>query len=196
MTIQRPVVLAAAALAACLSAATARADDGDDDPVTLKQEIAGVELAPASVGTARGGLGFGATLRLGRHRWPDFYWTPVQGGFFAGGDGFDKTILVKIQTEAGWVFRSAAGALELGLGAGAGFLGMETSHSGCDGSCQVGGVGIMFSPVLRYLFLERATHTVGMFIRAEVPAGDSEKGVLQGFGMTCLIGLDLAGGWG
>jgi len=68
----RTLPVLAAAILAALSSSAARAAEAGDQPVQtppLRQEIAGLELAPVSVGTAGGGsLGVGATLRLGRHR--------------------------------------------------------------------------------------------------------------------------------
>ena len=192
----RSFALVLAALAAWLPCATARADDVA--AVALKQEVAGVELAPLSIGTGASNLGIGGTLRLGRHRWSEFYWTPLQAGIFAGGNGFDKTILAKIQTEVGKVFALSGGALELGFGVGAGILTMQTEPYGCDGPCGVGGKGALLSPVVRYVFRDRPTHTLGLFIRAEVPFGSEGESLvyLRDFGMTTLIGLDLGGGLG
>lgn len=195
------VLIHVAAVLLALSGGRARADSTSDDASTvhLRQEIAGVELAPFSVGSGASDLGIGATLRLGRHRWPGFYWTPIQGGFFAGGSGFKETILMKVQTEVGLVLRYGIGTLEAGLGVGPGLVSMRTAPNGCDGSCGVGGQGIMLSPLARFLFRDRASHTVGMFIRAEVPVGSTHGEsiiALRGFGMAVLCGLDLAGGWG
>ena len=188
--------LVPAAIAAWLACATARADE-PDGTVTLRQEYVGVELAALSVGTDAAGPGFGGTLRIGRRRWSHGYWTPLQFGIFAGGDDFDETIVVKAQTEAGALFHSPAGALELGLGIGGGFVGMKTSESGCDGACGTGGAGVLLSPVLRYVFHDGGTHTVGIFIRAEVPLEAKEGEALfyiRDFGWTSLIGFDLGGG--
>jgi hypothetical protein len=201
MSIRSLLVLAPAVFAA-LSSSAARGAPAGENPVEtlrLRQEIAGLEVSPFSVGTGTSSLGIGATLRLGRHRWTGVYWTPVQAGFFAGGRGWKETILLKIQTELGWVHRYQIGTIEAGLGAGLGALGMQTAPTGCDGACGVGGEGVLFSPVARFLFRDRATHTVGAFIRAEIPAGRTQgESVtqLRGFGMTVLVGLDLAGGWG
>jgi hypothetical protein len=196
MSSPRLIVLVPVALAAWLSRAAARA--ADDQPATLRQEIAGVELAPLAVGTETAVLGYGGTLRFGRHRWPGTYWTPIQAGVFAGGEGLDQVIIAKLQTEGGFVFHSPIGAVELGLGAGAGILLMENAPYGCDGTCWSGGRWMMVSPVLRYLFRDRPTHTVGIFIRGEVPVGSAEGGGshITDHGMAFLFGLDLAGGRG
>jgi len=200
----RTLPVLAAAILATLSTSAARAAEAGDQPAhspLLRQEIAGLELMPLSVGTAGGGsLGLGATLRLGRHRWPHFFWTPVQGGLFVGGPDSERIILLKIDTEAGLVLRSDIGTIEAGLGAGWGTLSMEDRSFFCnDGSCGVGGAGIMLSPVVRFLVRERSTHTVGAFIRAAIPVGETRGDTLiylKGFGMAFLVGLDLAAGWG
>src|SRR3954453_12724507 len=83
---------------AALSSSPARAAETGEKSVQtppLKQEIAGLELAPFLVGSGSSALGVGVTLRLGRHRWPGFYWTPVQGGFFRSNDHFDYSSMVK-----------------------------------------------------------------------------------------------------
>lgn len=199
----RTLLVLLPSIIAVLSTSAARAAEAGTDPVPpapLKQEIAGVEVSPFSLGTGARSLGIGATLRLGRHRWSGFYWTPVQGGFFAGGTGWKETVMLKVQTELGLIGRSGLGAIEAGLGLGAGGLGMKNDAQPCnEGDCGVGGMGVMFSPVVRFLFRERATHTIATFIRAEIPAGTTQGESLiqlRGFGMTFLVGLDLAGGWG
>jgi len=190
------------AIFAALSSSPAHAAETGETPAPtprLRQEIAGIELAPLSVGTGSSALGVGVTLRLGRHRWPGFYWTPLQGGFFVSNGHFDETRMLKVQTEVGVVGRFNLGTIEAGLGVGPGLLGIEDKSHFCnEGPCGVGGEGVLFSPVVRFLLRERATHTVAAFVRAEIPAGATNGDSLvrlYGFGTAFLFGLDLAGGW-
>ena len=196
------LVLVPSIFAALFSSRAWGAETGETPaPISpLRQEIAGLELAPLSVGTGSSALGVGVTLRLGRHRWPGFYWTPVQGGFFRSNGHFDETSMLKVQTEVGLVRRYRLGTIEAGLGVGPGMLGIEDKSYPCnEGSCGVGGAGVLFSPVVRFLFQERTTHTIAAFVRAEIPAGTTHGDwlvFLEGFGTAFLFGLDLGGGWG
>ncbi|HEX2657536.1 MAG TPA: hypothetical protein VHU40_04660 [Polyangia bacterium] len=197
-----PLILVAVIFAATFPSSARGAESGGNPGAAgpLKQEVAGLELSPVSLGTGARSVGVGATLRLGRHRWPGIYWTPIQVGFFAGGPGWKETVLFVAQTEAGLVRRFGLGTIEAGLGVGPGALGMKNDVQPCnEGDCGVGGMGVMFSPVIRFLLRERATHTIATFVRAEIPAGTTQGETtinLRGFGMTFLFGLDLAGGWG
>jgi hypothetical protein len=128
----------------------------------LRVEWVGVELSPLSVTTGHApardvGLavhaGLGGTLRAFRLRWTNAYWTPLEAGLFVGSrDQVGNVILAHVQTEGGVRLPLGGGqAVELGLAAGAGILAIPYSVD-CDGTCVVGGVGIVVSPVARYLF--------------------------------------------
>src|SRR6185503_18162291 len=85
--------LGAAVLVARLitfAAGVARADGavaaGVTQPGVLRQEGVGLELTPVVgvLADQRSGVvaGIGGTVRLMRHRWTRFYWTPLQAGLF------------------------------------------------------------------------------------------------------------------
>jgi hypothetical protein len=95
--------------------------------------------------------------------------------------------------------RSALGALELGLGAGAGILAVDTGANNCPNvTCIVGGNGLLLSPVVRFLFRE-ATHVpIGLVLRGEVPVAQPHGeawGDFVGYGTQVMLGLDVGAGW-
>jgi hypothetical protein len=53
-------------------------------------------------------------------------------------------------------------------GAGVGLLRIAYAPTGCDGSCNIGGVGPSLSPVVRYLFIDGPGMTVGASLRAVI----------------------------
>jgi hypothetical protein len=170
----------------------------------LTQEYAGFEGAP--MGFAFGGSdaappelfqpGGGAIFRFGRHRWELGYLTPAQVGFFFS----EQTMLLHAQVEGGFVFPRPLQRLEVGVGAGIGLLEIAYAPTGCDGSCKVGGVGPLFSPVLRYLFIDGPRMSVGASVRAVIPvkmgSGNWGGTYLTGTGQLALAAIDVAFGSG
>ena len=166
----------------------------------LRQEVAGLEvyglgLAQGHGVSSRSEVGIGGMLRLGRHRWSRGYVTPVQAGLFVA---TPELISARVLTEGGVVLRSGIGVLELGLGAGVGILTIGNGNNDCDGTCEVGGNGLILSPVVRLLFRE-ATHVpVGVVLRGEVPASKPDGsgfGYFVGYGTQVMLGLDVGAGW-
>lgn len=164
----------------------------------LQQEVVGLELHALSIVQGNGvsprpGLGIGGMARLGRHRWTQAYFTPVQAGLFVGGTEGD-VISARVLTEGGAVLHTGAGALEIGLGAGVGILGIRYGENRCDGACRIGGKGVLLSPVVRFLFREATSVPVGVVLRAEVPLlepSGSAFGYFTGWGTQVLLGLDV-----
>jgi hypothetical protein len=173
---------------------------------SLEQEAAGLELSPLSfnVGSGPDGrspqrlrLGAGGTIRFGRHRWAQMYWTPAEAGLYLAGNDFSDIIAARLQTEAGTVLPVDTGALEVGLAAGPGILAINYG-SGCDGDCHIGGTGLLLSPVVRYLFSATGWYTVGVVIRADLPAilwSSNCFDRCNGRALLVLGGLDLGFGW-
>jgi hypothetical protein len=178
------------------------------EPV-VQREWVGIEISPLSVNAGSAGSGAGAaaphrfdggpgaTIRLLRFKWTTAYVTPVMAGLFLG-LGDPNTILAHVLTEAGARFSTGVGTLELGLAAGVGILAIQYDTD-CDGRCNLGGAGVMISPVVRHLFWEESGSSVGFSLRAmiplQVPEGDT-FGYFSGRGMLFLGALDLALGRG
>jgi hypothetical protein len=169
----------------------------------LTQEYGGFEAAPMGLafgGASAGGPsrfqpGGGATIRFGRHRWRFGYLTPAQTGFFFS----EQTMLLHAQIEAGLVFPSPLHRLEVGLGAGIGVLSIAYAPTGCDGSCKIGGTGPLFSPVVRYLFIDGPRMTVGASVRALIPeriGRGNWSGYFTDTGQLVLAAIDVAFGAG
>jgi len=200
------IAVAAAVVTTVISASAAAADAGSD---AMRLEIIGFELTPLSFNLGSPGSGQpsptrfqpgpGGALRLGKLRWPGVYWTLVQAGLFLGGDTNDPgTIFAHIETEAGVTLNTGAHAFELGLGVGAGILGIQYLPVGCDGSCHIGGAGMFVSPVARYMIRQAAPYAVAVVARAEVLALRSSSNcwdTCHGRATLFLIGLDLGFGF-
>jgi hypothetical protein len=203
-----------APLILCVSVSTllvtiaARAADPAAEPagVALRQEWVGLEIVPLSfnLGSARSGesptrfqAGPGGALRLLRHRWNRVYWTPVHAGLFVGLTR-GETIFTHVHTEGGYIVRAGPRTLELGMGVGAGILGIKYAENGCDGSCYIGGAGPMLFPVARLLVRDGPRFTLGFVLRGaiplHVPSGEWIATTARGF--LFLGGLDLAVGAG
>lgn len=182
----------------------------DEDPPgrNMRLEWAGVELLPLSVnaGTApspwpspdRFRAGLGGMLRGPRLRWTNAYWTPVEAGAFVagGGSGADGTVLLQVLTEGGLRLPVGGGTFELGLGAGLG--GLAIDHPGsCDGTCAIGGVGPMLSPVVRYLVRDQGHWSLGFVVRGAVPLRVPHGewiATIDDFGALVLGGVDVGFG--
>ena len=137
-------------------------------------------------------------VRGPRLRWTNAYWTPVEAGLFVGApDQVSNVILAHVQTEGGVRLPLSGGeALELGLAAGFGILAIPYAVD-CDGTCDVGGVGILVSPVARYLFHTDSHWSVGAVLRGVVPLlapHDRVFGYITGRGAILLGGVDVAFG--
>jgi hypothetical protein len=170
----------------------------------IDHEILGVELplvswvwkqSPANFteGQSRLEAGAGFGLRIARHRWERAYYTPFALGLFMA----DDTKFAHALTEAGVIVPGSGRRLEVGAALGAGVLRI-TYSTHCDGACNVGGVGVMFAPVARWLFISRPTLTVGASVRMIVPLGGTHGrgwfGEYNGFGSTLLGGLEVGFG--
>jgi hypothetical protein len=211
---------AGVALAALLAAPvrSARAADGPEaaGPMPVRTtDWVGLELSSFSLNLGspsgrfagapppqRYSLAPGATLRAFVLRWPSWYWTPLQfsgvfGRHLSSGDASGaRTILLALQTEAGRIVKLGDHArIELGLAAGIGGLGIEFS-SDCDASCEIGGAGVMLSPVVRLArgaVVGNVATSVGLFARAQVPL--QARAFLapnSGYGVLFLFGVDAA----
>jgi hypothetical protein len=168
----------------------------------LKQEYAGIEASPlgivfgdAPVTPSRYQPGGGAIFRFGRYRWRYAYLTPAELGFFFS----SETILLHAQIETGLVLPGPLSRLEVGLGAGLGLVRIAYANTGCDGTCSIGGVGPLFSPLVRYLFVDDPKLSVGASVRALIPVmtptGDW-FGYFTGAGQIVLAAVDVAFGSG
>ncbi|HVY40526.1 MAG TPA: hypothetical protein VHM31_21460 [Polyangia bacterium] len=196
--------LALAVLA--LTARGARAGEGNPAP-DMRFEWAGVELLPLSVNAGsvrswetpppRFRAGLGVMLRGPRLLWTNVYWTPLEaGGFLSGsGSGANRIVLMQVATEAGLRLPVGPGTFELGLGAGLGGLSIDYGTT-CDGTCAIGGVGPMLSPVVRYL-LDAGRWSVGFVVRGAVPLRVPHGewlSTITGFGALVTAGAEVAFG--
>jgi len=205
------LVLAGATLAVATTLCPGRASadvgpspSAEPSSSRLTQEWIGVEITPLSF-PLRGApccdretslspvqAGIGGTLRLLRHRWEHAYVVPVEAGVYVGSTGSGTTYL-HVQAEGGLVVPGTNRRLEMGLGAGAGILGM-TYANGCDGSCAIGGAGALLSVVARYLFVDRPHVTVGANVRAVLPLNQTRGewfGHLMAWGDMLLAGVEI-----
>jgi hypothetical protein len=190
------------AQAEAAGAGSPNVDEGWALPV--RDEFLGLELSPLAVtfsgypGFPDASGGLGASLRLGRRRWRSTYWTPVTAGTFVGKGVIEQNVLVHVMTEGGLVWRTPSVTLEVGLGLGVGLLVMNTRGGNCDGTCSAGGMGAMASPVVRVVFRDLQSVTVGAVVRAAVPLSspgrDAPFGYIQGYGAMMLAGLDVGFG--
>ena len=79
-----------------------------------------------------------------------------------------------------------------------GILGIQYQPTGCDGSCHIGGAGMMVSPVARYMLRQAATNSVALIARAEVLALRSSTNcwsTCNGRATLFLVGLDFGFGF-
>ena len=150
----------------------------------------------------RHSLAPGATLRAFQLRWPRWYWTPVHvsgvfGRHLTPGEATGaRTFMLALQTEAGRILKLGDHArLELGLAAGVGGLGIEFSFA-CDASCEIGGAGVMLSPVVRIARRDAVgtvATSVGLFARAQIPLQARSFLVPNGgYGLLFVFGADVA----
>jgi hypothetical protein len=203
-------------IALCARPSLARAGEeetGDAAPVALAQEIIGFDLTPVSVMLTsppsfagetpppRVQAGPGAAIRLARHRWEYAYGIPVQAGLYVSttSPSGQDTIVARLETEGGVIIPGTDRRLEVGLAAGAGVVAIGYAAH-CDGTCRKGGSGAMISPVVRYLFRDGPSVTIGASLRAlvplSVPSGDSCFGYCTGFGSVMLGGVEFGIGRG
>jgi hypothetical protein len=177
---------------------------GERTPRGINHETVGVELPlgswvwhqqPGSFteNQSRVAAGGGVALRFARHRWERGYFTPIAVGlFFAEDTGYAHAL-----TEAGLIVPGTGRRLEVGAGFGVGVL-RVTYSTHCDGDCNVGGVGWMFAPVARWLFVSRPELTVGANLRAILPltrsTGRDWFGDFSGYGSILLGGLEVGFG--
>ena len=154
----------------------ARAADGElraGRPATISQEIVGFELTPASMAMSSDATRFqagpGGSLRFFRHRWEHVYLVPFQAGLYIVPRS--DTRVVHLQIEGGVIVPGTARRLELGVGAGTGFI-MLTPADRCEAQhCTfAGGIGWMVSVAARYRLVDRADFTSGVGVRAIFPS--------------------------
>jgi hypothetical protein len=172
-----------------------------------RAEWIGVELSPAWLNlSARPSAeesppsmlsaGLAGTVRLFRLRFPGTdtgYWTPLQAGVGVAGAGA-AGFLAHLSTEAGFrVGLAGDRSLEVGLALGAGVLGIEFSN-GCDGSCWVGGLPVVMSPVARLAILDGDWLSTSVVVRALVPVvrPTDETRHWRAWAMAWLLGLEAA----
>lgn len=171
------------------------------------QEWIGVELTPASVALSsapcceadaslsRAAVGFGGGLRALQHRWTHAYLIPLQVDLYVSGTG-SHTYLGDARVEGGAIIPGTDRRLQVGLGAGVGFLVM-TYATHCDGSCNLGGAGVVLSPAARYTFLSWSRLAMGASLRALIPLQRPSGeffGFYRGDGRMLVGAIDLAFG--
>jgi hypothetical protein len=203
------LVLAVGALMAGRARATraAEAELAAPGKPRLGLEWVGLELAPVSVATSSPPAdgrpdqsfsalqaGPGGNIRLLRLRWEYAYVIPIVAGLYVSG-GTD-TIFAHAQTEGGVIVPGTERRLELGVGLGVGVLAISYAR-GCDGSCVIGGQGLMASLAARYLFWSRPTVTVGINMRVMLPLAVPEgEGLGYYTGYSGLVMSALEVGFG
>jgi hypothetical protein len=175
--------------------------------VAMTREWIGLELIPVSVSLTKGSSfpgeevprlqgGPGGAIRLFRYRWEHAYLIPIAAGIYVSSE---ETILMHVQTEGGFIVPGTSLRLEVGLGAGLGVLMIPYSPH-CDGNCNLGGVGVMVSPVIRFLFLQAPTFAVGASVRAVIPTSnepeDATFGQFTGWGSAVFGALEIGFGRG
>jgi hypothetical protein len=207
-----PVAFAFALAAVAFGARTALASAVDAEAPgspprasIITHEIIGLELTPVSLSLGdvprdrpgeldRFQLGMGGNLRLFRRRWAPVYVIPLQLGLYLSGTG--PTTFAHVQTEGGLIVPGTNGRLEVGMGVGLGVLTIAYSQY-CDGPCNVGGIGLMVSFAARYLFHASLTNTVGVGLRAVIPADETRRrvfGELTNRGEIILGSLEIGFG--
>ena len=189
-------------------AGSAGAAEADPAPAaTMTQEWVGLELTPMSVsfpGTPCCGrqghvdtfqAGPGGGVRLFRHRWQNYYFTPILAGVYVTSE--NRTIFAHVETEGGLIVPRTDRRLELGIGFGLAGLAVKYA-TGCDGSCDVGGAGSMVSFAARYLFVDRPTFSIGAGARAVLPLQSNGEwfGYFVADGKMILGSVEVAFGRG
>ena len=204
------LLFALAAGAVLAASAVARAAETDVDAAesaTLTKEWVGLELTPVSFATSqppRDGpsdrsfstvqAGPGGTIRLGRYRWEHAYVIPFMASLYISSG--DKTIFAHTQGEGGVIVPGTDRRLELGVGFGVGILAMRYA-SGCDGSCIIGGTGLMASLAARFLLWNAPTFTAGIGARAIMPLQEARGesfGTYRGHSSIVMGALELGFG--
>jgi hypothetical protein len=145
----------------------------------------------SSVETSRVALGGGGTLRFFRVGLPGLYWTPLQLGLGVGAPVV--SFFLHASTELGGRLPGLGERLELGGALGAGVV-VVTYAVDCDGDCFVGGMPVVFSPVLRFTLNESPRFPVSVITRAIVPLArpHSPSSHFHGWGTIVMFGLELA----
>jgi hypothetical protein len=189
----RRFLVAVAAGALLAAPAPARAADAEVSApaaaATLRREWVGLELTPVSYATSQPPLdgrpgrsfsalqgGPGANIRLFRYRGQYAYAIPVVVGLYVSNGG--RTIAAHAMGEGGVIVPGTDRRLELGVGVGLGILAMSYS-SGCDGSCIIGGTGMMASLAARFLLVNGPKLTAGVGARMIMPLAEPHG---EGFG--------------
>jgi len=175
------------------------------EPVSpLTQEWIGLELTPLSLALTgapccRPGAslspvqaGPGGSIRLLRHRWEHAYVIPIEAGLYFGTTG-SGTHFLHVETEGGLIVPGTNRCLELGVGAGAGILGMTYARD-CDGTCVLGGAGGLLSLVARVLFIDGPHLTAGASARVVLPLNHARGeylGHIMGWGDMLLAAVEV-----
>ena len=84
-----------------------------------------------------------------------------------------RRFFLHTQVEGGVIVPGTDRRLEVGVGLGAGILVMRYANT-CDGSCHIGGVGLMGSLAARFLFVNGPRFTAGVGVRAVIALQDPE----------------------
>lgn len=202
------VVTAAAVLTS--TAGPARAADDQTQPAadpdwarSVRNEMIGLELSPMAASFSDGSVevlpGFGIMARIARRRWMNTYWTPVTTGLFAGKADYGWGGVVQVLTEAGLSWRTPLVTVEAGWGLGVGVVATPVGDA-CDGTCSVGGYGLLASPVVRAIVRDLSAVSLGLSLRAELPlvppSHDREGlwGYYVGYGSVLLASVDVGFG--
>jgi hypothetical protein len=211
----RRAFVPAVVLVFALAAGAASADDAganvDAGPVRIRQEWVGVEVPlggyVTNVSTASApsirlpeqphtSAGWGAILRFGRHHWGVWYWTPLALAGYEGKTGASMKYVAALTEPGLSVLSGGPHALDIGLGLGVGFMGLEIG-GGCDGACQLGGGGPALAPVARYVYTTPAGTSAGVSLRGLIPTagrGGTPWGYVSGATSLVLLSLDFAYG--
>jgi hypothetical protein len=168
------------------------------------QEWIGAELSPLSVASARvtdlrmpapfhldAALQPGLRIRLLRHRWTRFYWTPIAATLVLPVAQETGSLVLAGGTEGG----VALHALEVGLAVDGGLM-FTWQPGSCDGYCSITGTGVIPSAVVRWYFDETLPLTAAIFARLIVPLVPRANGnaLDRQFYSVLLAGIDLGYG--
>ena len=198
-------------IAALLPMVLVLAAGADGLPQNLPNEWFGLEFTPVSTHAGRmperaftrpperHSLGPAGALNLLRRGHGRLYWTPLHLELHITTTGAD-TIYAAVQTEIGGALLRAGGwSLELGGALGYGGLEIASPDNNCDGTCAIGGVGAMFSPVLRVrhpLPAELPRLEIGLLFRTVIPLrqGTDFFGQILARAVLFTAGLEVAVG--
>ncbi len=115
------------------------------------------------------------TARLPSFNVPFGYVAPFMGfGYFSNEESHtDLTLFGGLELGRSIAVGEGTEKLDFGLGVAMGTLTLDVSNAGCDGSCDVGGTGIMLIPTARYTVAASEHLRMGISSRVLVPLGTS-----------------------